>query len=329
MTQPVFLLGFQRSGTNMTVWTLDKSPSLTLYNENEPQAFEDYKLLPLERIKKLVGDTTTPVALLKPISDSYRLEEFTKEYEELKVIYIFRYYLDVISSYKREFNQDGYNILKNRFKNKSFANFEWFDGDKFVNFHSVIEKYEHGSYNDLIALTWIEQACLLIDNQSLVNSRVLVVNYDEVCMNPEGEFTRMFEFCNLSFDSNYTKDIRVARSQPIYCDLDPIVALNAELMYLKLCYIRDNADKGKQVVFKNLIDATPFMLSNAASIARKNSYFAAKANDENVMESTVTIPKFDLDKLHKQLKDTEAVAERRYQHLEELRAALHEKNAMA
>jgi hypothetical protein len=71
----VFLVGAQRSGTNMLVRGLQRSPEFEVYNENNSRAFENYRLRPDADIARIVERSRHLFVLFKPLIDSHRLDQ--------------------------------------------------------------------------------------------------------------------------------------------------------------------------------------------------------------------------------------------------------------
>jgi len=72
---PVFLVGLQRSGTNMIVRGLERAPQFEVYNENHRAAFWRFRLRPDPVIRRLVDDSRHPYVLFKPLCDAHRTPE--------------------------------------------------------------------------------------------------------------------------------------------------------------------------------------------------------------------------------------------------------------
>ena len=68
---PVFLLGLQRSGTNMIVRGLEEAPEFEVHSENDGAAFEDFRLRPLPDIAAIVAASQHRFVLFKPLCDSH------------------------------------------------------------------------------------------------------------------------------------------------------------------------------------------------------------------------------------------------------------------
>jgi hypothetical protein len=72
---PVFVVGVQRSGTNMLVRGLERSPEFEVRNENDGEAFDRFQLRPDPVIRALVERSGHRYVLFKPLIDSHRVHE--------------------------------------------------------------------------------------------------------------------------------------------------------------------------------------------------------------------------------------------------------------
>lgn len=73
--QAVFLVGVQRSGTNMLMRGFETSPAFDVCNENDARAFTRFRLRPLEDIRRLVETDGHRWVLMKPLAESHRTPE--------------------------------------------------------------------------------------------------------------------------------------------------------------------------------------------------------------------------------------------------------------
>lgn len=71
----VFVVGVQRSGTNMLVRGLEQAPEVEVHNENDRRAFTRFRLRDDERIAQLVRDSRQAYVLFKPLCDTHRVGE--------------------------------------------------------------------------------------------------------------------------------------------------------------------------------------------------------------------------------------------------------------
>lgn len=72
---PVFLVGVQRSGTNMIVKGLEAAPEFEVHNENDRSAFERFRLRPFPAVREIVERSRHRFVLFKPLCDSHRTDE--------------------------------------------------------------------------------------------------------------------------------------------------------------------------------------------------------------------------------------------------------------
>jgi hypothetical protein len=68
---PVYLLGVQRSGTNMLVRGLEASPEFEVRNENDRETFARFRLR-MDRVVPVVSASRHQYVLFKPLCDSHR-----------------------------------------------------------------------------------------------------------------------------------------------------------------------------------------------------------------------------------------------------------------
>jgi hypothetical protein len=71
---PVYLVGLQRSGTNMLARGLDTAPEFEVHNENDRAAFNHYLLRDDAQIRRIVMDSKHRYVLFKPLCDSHRVD---------------------------------------------------------------------------------------------------------------------------------------------------------------------------------------------------------------------------------------------------------------
>jgi hypothetical protein len=75
---PVFLVGVQRSGTNMLVRGLETSPSFDVCNENDTRAFSRFRLRAVPELRSLVEASGHRAVLFKPLAESHRIVELLR-----------------------------------------------------------------------------------------------------------------------------------------------------------------------------------------------------------------------------------------------------------
>ncbi|MCA1842660.1 MAG: hypothetical protein LC792_05615 [Actinobacteria bacterium] len=71
---PVFLVGVQRSGTNMVVQAFEAAPEVEVHNENDRRAFDRFRLRPDATVRAIVEASRHRLVLFKPLCDSHRVD---------------------------------------------------------------------------------------------------------------------------------------------------------------------------------------------------------------------------------------------------------------
>jgi len=72
---PVYVVGLQRSGTNMLMRGLDEAPEVEVRNENDRTVFDRFRLRSDEVLAATVAASRHQVVLVKPLCESHRVDE--------------------------------------------------------------------------------------------------------------------------------------------------------------------------------------------------------------------------------------------------------------
>jgi hypothetical protein len=76
---PVYLVGLQRSGTNMIARGLEEAPEFEVRNENDRQAFQRFQLRSNDVVRQIVAASGQRYVLFKPLCDAHRTLELLDE----------------------------------------------------------------------------------------------------------------------------------------------------------------------------------------------------------------------------------------------------------
>jgi hypothetical protein len=74
LATPVYLVGLQRSGTNMIARGLDVAPEFEVHNENDRAVFDHFLLRDDAVVRRVVKASPHDYVLLKPLCDSHRVD---------------------------------------------------------------------------------------------------------------------------------------------------------------------------------------------------------------------------------------------------------------
>jgi hypothetical protein len=74
LATPVYLVGLQRSGTNMLARGLDIAPEFEVHNENDRAVFDHFLLRDDDVVRRVVLESRHEYVLFKPLCDSHRVD---------------------------------------------------------------------------------------------------------------------------------------------------------------------------------------------------------------------------------------------------------------
>jgi hypothetical protein len=112
---PVFILGSGRSGTDIVSHCLGKAWDAELFSEDNPKAFDNWRLKGLDTTAQCVEASGAKVVLFKPIVETLRAGEFLDYFPGSLLIFVVRNPYDAINSMVRFF---GEGHVTKEYKNK-------------------------------------------------------------------------------------------------------------------------------------------------------------------------------------------------------------------
>jgi hypothetical protein len=223
-TTPVFLVGCGRSGTSMMVFHLDKSWRVELYNEDNPQAFQNYRFRDFRVIDGLIRQSPAHFVIFKPILNTHQTIQMLEHFPTVRIIFALRHYTDVINSSLKRFG------VMNRIGHVR----AWMEDD-FSEFRSAPPPAETKAEIRRLwkpglnpesgaALYWFFYNRLYYDLKLNQHPRVRLVRYESLVAEPEKGFREICEFLGLPFEE---KMIEGVFATSIRRDATP--ALDAEI----------------------------------------------------------------------------------------------------
>src|SRR5210317_1885844 len=93
---PVFIVGFQRSGTTMILNVMGKCPKIHAIHEGDGIIMEDkyYRLISDDGLRKTIIRTPEPIIIFKPLNDSQNIDRLLKIHPASKAIWMYRDFRD-------------------------------------------------------------------------------------------------------------------------------------------------------------------------------------------------------------------------------------------
>lgn len=207
-TVPVFVLGLQRSGTNMIMDVLHLRDDTEVFSESrENAAFDGYLLRDLQLIEGLIARSWAPFMCFKPISDSHRAEELIERFPYGRFIWIYRQYQDVANSRLRLFS-DANRAIRLICRGESGAG--WFDRGVSPATRKVLRSMEVDRLSefDLACLTWWARNNIFVENALWRHRNVCAVRYEKLASDPGAGFAELFEFLDMKPSKNALRFVR-------------------------------------------------------------------------------------------------------------------------
>lgn len=200
ISKPVFLVGCGRSGTSMFIWQLEKSWQIKLYNEDHPDAFDEYRLRDDDVIAGLIEESQAPFTLLKPILDTVQTMHLLNHFADSKAIFAFRHYTDVINSSLKKFGTfNRINHVKG-WMTEDFAEFAVCpppEASKAV----VRELWQDDlSPEEGAALYWLFYNRLYYDLGLHDDPRTILIRYETLVTSPREQFEKVIAFLGAEFE---------------------------------------------------------------------------------------------------------------------------------
>lgn len=216
---PIFLVGAQRSGTNMVTHGLAYSPEFEIYNEGNRRAFSNYRLKSLDHVSVLIQRSRHPFVLFKPLNDTHRVLELLDDLSSSvrpKVLWVYREVTGRTKSAVAKFGDSNLRVLRRFAEDDGYVHWQ-LGGSEGLSDASrrIIQRYDVASLTpaDGSALFWLIRNRLFFELGLDKRSDVMLVSYDRFISDPELTMNGVCRFLGLSFDAKYIDHVGVRRTQ--------------------------------------------------------------------------------------------------------------------
>jgi len=233
-TVPVFIFGVQRSGTNMLIRTLNRSPRTECYYESDEEAFEKFRLRDAGTIAALIGRSRADAVVFKPIADSQNARDILAMHPGAKAIWAYRRYEDVVNSALRNFKQHR-EFLRLMIEEPSVA--DWRVEKVPAEDMNMVRHYYQAGVSDasIRALIWYLRNHHLFRQNLQRDRNLMLVNYERLVESPDSEFRRVFAFLGLRFSRKLVETVHKDSVRKNPCpEIDPEIRKLCETMWTKL-----------------------------------------------------------------------------------------------
>jgi hypothetical protein len=199
---PVFIVGCNRSGTNMVCEAIGLSPHGWDYRERALSlAFNGFYLRADWIIERLIRHTPAPIVSFGSILDSQFTNDLLSRFEGAKAIWVYRRFEDVVNSCVRQrWGEHQRNLARwvaQGELEKLGARGKNISNDTVQLFGKLF--HEDLSDEDAACFYWYMRNQLYFDLNLHTNPRVLIVQYEDTVLNEEKAFRRIFDFLGFPY----------------------------------------------------------------------------------------------------------------------------------
>jgi hypothetical protein len=233
---PLFVVGCQRSGTNMLHSVLDKSVDTLIYNEDNRRAFRNYRIKPLKERMGLLDQARCSWVVFKPLCDSQNIDRLLADHSDGKAIWMFRSYQDVANSAVRKWDGLQRSLIRDLATSEKCSH--WL-AERVGEERRQLVKHLYRddiSVHSAAALKWYLRNEIYFDYELDRNpDRILLLKYDDLVLDPAKAFARVFGFLEIQIETQYVNHVfRTSIRKDPFPEIDPKIEYLCDEMMERL-----------------------------------------------------------------------------------------------
>jgi hypothetical protein len=199
--RPVYVVGLQRSGTNMLLRGVDQAPEVEVRNENDRRVFFRYRLRSEEVLASVVRRSRHAIVLVKPLCESHLVDRLLDlpGLPAGRAVWVYRDYVSRARSEVSKF-QDA-NLQALRVIADGGADTIWQGQRLPAESVELVRSFDPGSLSPEAAavLFWVVRNRLFFDLGLDRRDDVILVSYNEFVRSPEDQMKRLCAFIGLAY----------------------------------------------------------------------------------------------------------------------------------
>ncbi len=202
----IFVVGVQRSGTNMVMEIFDRSMECTVFHDHDPRANDNYIQRDTDTLKQLSDAANSEFVVFKPMTELHKLDIFLAEMAPAQGIWLYRNVEDVVNSHLKLWTgmPDFLRIfIKDRQNN------DWRGGGISDENYAFLQQHITDDLNNAsaIALFWFYRNAQFFEHQYFSNPNIHIVNYDDYVTDPQRHFRKLINTLGLKTKPYMTRHI--------------------------------------------------------------------------------------------------------------------------
>jgi len=206
-----FIVGCQRSGTSMTLSTLNESLDVDVYNESDARAFVDCRIKPAEVLDGIVNSSSARCVMFKPVCESHRVTELLGAHDHARAVWMYRDYQDVANSAVERWEDTTQRWLKDLLNGGGgWGLWQW--NQEKVTRECLAEIRTAVQDEDITphaaaVLFWYLRNRTYFEQALADRSDVLLVKYEELVTTARPEFERICAFLGIRFSPDMIRNV--------------------------------------------------------------------------------------------------------------------------
>jgi hypothetical protein len=202
MAIPVYVVGVQRSGTNMLVRGFELSPEFEVHNEDDRRAFDRFRIRPDDAIRGIVERSGHQYVLFKPLCDSHQVGRLLDELgtpSAGRSIWIYRAMEGRVRSAVATFGANNLHVLAGIAAGRGLD--RWQAQGLSDEALTLIRSFDYTqlSPESGAALFWFVRNSLYFNRGLHERDDVMLVSYDAVIADPAGTMRPLCRFLDFPY----------------------------------------------------------------------------------------------------------------------------------
>jgi hypothetical protein len=235
---PVYLVGLQRSGTNMLARGLDTAPEFEVRNENDREAFHLFQLRSDEVVRRIVLASRHRYVLFKPLCDSHRVDHLLDDVTTPspgRAIWAYRDVDGRVRSAVSKFGRNNLLVLGDIAK--GLGDEMWQAQRLSPETLAVISSFDYDAMSpeSAAALVWWMRNGLYFELGLDLRGDVLLASYQDLLHDPHGAMGAICSFLDLPYRPRLVSHLRApSPGGPRRLDIDPRVRILCDQLATRL-----------------------------------------------------------------------------------------------